>query len=191
MTGAEYLHWAGELEEAAELLDRDLPEYAAGLWAGLSTVTPLQRRSDGRDVSSAARQAFGAVAIARPRGAETLALLLVHEFQHVKLGAVLDREELYDRGDTRLFEAFGLTPRPIGSLFQAVYAHLAVTAFWGTRACGGMGLARSRSRFAHWRALTDEAVDLLADSGALTPLGKRFADGARASVDPWLRITEG
>lgn len=134
---AEYARWAGDVSRAADLLDRDLPEYAAGLWAGLSTVTPLQRRSDGRDISSAARQAFGAVAIARPGSAETLGLLLVHEFQHVKLGAVLDREELYDRGDTRLFEAFGLTPRPIGSLFQAVYAHLAVTAFWGTRANGG------------------------------------------------------
>ncbi|MFB8167851.1 FxsB family cyclophane-forming radical SAM/SPASM peptide maturase [Kitasatospora purpeofusca] len=189
LAAAEYLHWDGDLGAAADLLDRDLPEYAAGLWAGLSTVTPLQRRSDGRDVSSAARQAFGAVAIARPRDVETLALLLAHEFQHVKLGAVLDREELYDRGDTRVFEAFGLTPRPIGSLFQAVYAHLAVTAFWGTRARGGTGTAGAR--FAHWRALTDEAVDLLADSGALTPLGKRFADGARASVDPWLRTAVG
>ncbi|SDT67378.1 uncharacterized protein SAMN05216371_3589 [Streptomyces sp. TLI_053] len=188
LAGAEYRRWAGDFREAADLLDRDLPEYAAGLWEGLTTVTPLQRRSDGHDVSSAARQAFGAVAIARPRGAETLALLLVHEFQHVKLGAVLDREELYDRGDTRLFEAFGLTPRPIGSLFQAVYAHLAVTAFWGTRA---QDTEPARSRFVHWRTLTDEAVDLLADSGALTPLGKRFADGARASVDPWLRSIEG
>ncbi|MFB7674135.1 FxsB family cyclophane-forming radical SAM/SPASM peptide maturase [Kitasatospora purpeofusca] len=189
LAAAEYLRWDGDLGAAADLLDRDLPEYAAGLWAGLSTVTPLQRRSDGRDVSSAARQAFGAVAIARPRDVETLALLLAHEFQHVKLGAVLDREELYDRGDTRAFEAFGLTPRPIGSLFQAVYAHLAVTAFWGTRARGGTGAARSK--FTYWRALTDEAVDLLADSGALTPLGKRFADGARASVDPWLRTAVG
>ncbi|GAA1407131.1 hypothetical protein GCM10009639_55500 [Kitasatospora putterlickiae] len=181
-----YASWTRDLRAAADLLDRDLPDYAAGLWAGLTTVTPLRPGPDGRDLSSAARQAFGAVAIARPRTALTLALLLAHEFQHVKLGAVLDRWELYDRTDTRLFEAFGLSPRPIGSLFQAVYAHLAVTAFWGTRAAAGSPTARSR--FTHWRALTDAAVDLLADSGALTPLGHRFADGARESLDPWLRV---
>ncbi|MER7702011.1 FxsB family cyclophane-forming radical SAM/SPASM peptide maturase [Kitasatospora sp. NPDC097605] len=179
-----YAGWARDLRAAADLLDRELPDYAAGLWAGLTTITPLRPGPDGHDLSSAARQAFGAVAIARPRAAPTLALLLVHEFQHVKLGAVLDRWELYDRTDTRLFEAFDLSPRPIGSLFQAVYAHLAVTAFWGTRANAGSPTARSR--FTHWRALTDEAVDLLAGSGALTPMGERFAAGARASVDPWL-----
>ncbi|MFC5663624.1 FxsB family cyclophane-forming radical SAM/SPASM peptide maturase [Kitasatospora misakiensis] len=189
LTDAEYAGWARDLGEAADLLDRDLPEYAPGLWAGLTTVTPLRPTPDGHDVSSAARQAFGAVGIARPRTSSTLALLLVHEFQHVKLGAVLDREELYDRSDTRLFEAFGLSPRPIGSLFQAVYAHLAVTAFWGTRPTEGTEGEAARARFAHWRRLTDEAVDLLAGSGALTPLGKRFADGARESVDPWLRAT--
>ncbi|MFE7561037.1 FxsB family cyclophane-forming radical SAM/SPASM peptide maturase [Kitasatospora sp. NPDC057500] len=184
LSAAAYAGWARDLRAAVGLLDRELPDYAAGLRAGLTTVTPLRPDPDGRDLSSAARQAFGAVAIARPLGASTLALLLVHEFQHVKLGAVLDRWELYDRTDTRLFEAFNLSPRPIGSLFQAVYAHLAVTAFWGTRADAGSPTARSR--FTHWRALTDEAVDLLAGSGALTPTGERFAAGARASVDPWL-----
>ncbi|MFF8769615.1 FxsB family cyclophane-forming radical SAM/SPASM peptide maturase [Kitasatospora sp. NPDC015120] len=182
---AECAGWARDLRSAADLLDRDLPDHAAGLWAGLTTVTPLRPGPDGRDLSSAARQAFGAVGIARPRTAPALALLLVHEFQHVKLGAVLDRAELYDRTDTRLFEAFGLSPRPIGSLFQAVYAHLAVTAFWSARA--ERGTRAARTRFAHWRGLTDEAVDLLAGSGALTPLGRRFAAGARESVDAWLR----
>ncbi|MFF7452815.1 FxsB family cyclophane-forming radical SAM/SPASM peptide maturase [Kitasatospora sp. NPDC008115] len=184
LSSAAYTGWAHDLRTATRLLDLELPDYAVGLRAGLTTVTPLRPGPDGRDLSSAARQAFGAVAVARPRDASTLALLLVHEFQHVKLGAVLDRVELYDRGDTRLFEAFGLSPRPIGSLFQAVYAHLAVTAFWGTRAADGPPSARAR--FAHWRGLTDEAVDLLADSGALTPLGERFAAGARQSVDLWL-----
>ncbi|MFF2353018.1 FxsB family cyclophane-forming radical SAM/SPASM peptide maturase [Kitasatospora sp. NPDC058115] len=183
LSSAGYAEWARDLRAAARLLDRDLPAHAAGLRAGLTTVTPLRPAPDGHDLSSAARQAFGAVAIARPRDASTLALLLAHEFQHVKLGAVLDRRELYDRSDTRLFEAFDLSPRPIGSLFQAVYAHVAVTAFWGARAADGPPSARSR--FAHWRALTDAAVDLLAGSGSLTPLGHRFATGARESLDSW------
>jgi uncharacterized protein len=34
--------------------------------------------------------------------------------------------------------------------------------------------------------LTAEAIATLADSGALTPLGTRFVDGMRATVQPWL-----
>ena len=35
----------------------------------------------------------------------TLALLLMHEFQHVKLGAVLDLYDLFDPDDKRLYHA--------------------------------------------------------------------------------------
>ncbi len=41
-------------------------------------------------------------------------------------------------------------------------------------------------RFARWRMMTAEAIETLAGSGALTPLGARFVDGMRATVEPWL-----
>jgi uncharacterized protein len=34
--------------------------------------------------------------------------------------------------------------------------------------------------------MTAEAIGTLADSGALTPLGARFVDRMRATVEPWL-----
>jgi uncharacterized protein len=34
--------------------------------------------------------------------------------------------------------------------------------------------------------MTAEAIETLAGSGALTPLGARFVDGMRATVQPWL-----
>jgi uncharacterized protein len=34
--------------------------------------------------------------------------------------------------------------------------------------------------------MTAEAVGTLADSGALTPLGARFVNSMRATVEPWL-----
>ena len=40
--------------------------------------------------------------------------------------------------------------------------------------------------FARWRMMTAEAIETLAGSGALTPLGARFVDGMRATVQPWL-----
>nr|WP_262987004.1 HEXXH motif-containing putative peptide modification protein [Streptomyces sp. CBMA156] len=182
------------MREAWELLGRDLPGYAEGIRAGLTTVTPLRPGPAGRDVSSAARQAYGAVGIARPATAPTLALLLAHEFQHVKLGAVLDLTDLYDRADTELYFApWRPDPRPLEGLFQGTYAHLAVTEYWGTRTLAYDGLPgeaadRARAQFALWRRYTAEAVERLASTGALTGTGLRFADGMRATVTPWLAL---
>ncbi|MBV2152459.1 FxsB family cyclophane-forming radical SAM/SPASM peptide maturase [Kitasatospora sp. SUK 42] len=190
----ELLGWTGALREAWELLGRDLPGYAEGIRAGLSTVTPLRPGPAGRDVSSAARQAFGAVGIARPATAPTLALLLAHEFQHVKLGAVLDLFDLYDRADEQLYFApWRPDPRPLEGLLQGTYAHLAVTEYWGTRTAAYDGLPaeaadRARAQFALWRRYTAEAVERLVESGALTGVGLRFAEGMRESLTPWLAV---
>ncbi|MFJ1755665.1 FxsB family cyclophane-forming radical SAM/SPASM peptide maturase [Kitasatospora sp. NPDC088134] len=193
----EYLAWAGALREAWELIGRELPGYAPGIRAGLSTVTPLRPGPAGRDVSAAARQAFGSVGIARPGTAPTLALLVAHEFQHVKLGAVLDFHDLYDRTDQRLFHApWRPDPRPVEGLLQGTYAHLAVTEFWAARVHAYDGLRNdpaqyARVQLASWRAHTARAVENLAGSGALTPLGERFVAGMRTAVEPWLAVPVG
>ncbi|WP_246213461.1 FxsB family cyclophane-forming radical SAM/SPASM peptide maturase [Kitasatospora viridis] len=188
LTAGALADWTGALREAWELTRRDLPQYADGIAAGLSTITPLRPGPNGRDVSAAARQAFGAVGIARPATAPALALLLVHEFQHVKLGAVLDFHDLFDRGDRRLFEApWREDPRPLEGLFQGCYAHLAVVEHWAGRVRAYDGLAgeaagHAREQLARWHGHTARACETLLGSGALTPLGERFARGLAESV---------
>ncbi|MDH6112328.1 uncharacterized protein P3T36_003740 [Kitasatospora sp. MAP12-15] len=189
--------WTGSLREAWELIQRELPDYAAGIAAGLQMITPLRPGPPGRDVSAAARQAFGVVAIARPATAPILALLVAHEFQHVKLGAVLDFHDLYDRSDEGRYRApWRPDPRPLEGLLQGTYAHLAVTEFWGARVAAYDGLPseaaeHARLQLATWRLHTDQAIDSLLGSGALTPLGERFAAGMRATVAPWLDVPVG
>ncbi|WP_033215252.1 FxsB family cyclophane-forming radical SAM/SPASM peptide maturase [Kitasatospora phosalacinea] len=192
---AELHAWTGALRDAWELIRGDLPGYAPGIRAGLSTLTPLRPGPSGRDVSAAARQAFGAVGIARPAAAPTLALLVAHEFQHVKLGAVLDFHDLYDRTDERLFHApWRPDPRPLEGLLQGTYAHLAVTEYWAARVrtLGGTPDGdNARFQLASWRSHTVGAIEGLASSGALTPLGARFTEGMRAAVEPWLSVPVG
>ncbi|WP_407912079.1 FxsB family cyclophane-forming radical SAM/SPASM peptide maturase [Kitasatospora sp. NE20-6] len=191
------LDWTGSLREAWELIGRDLPGHAPGLAVGLSTVTPLRPAPEGRDISAAARQAFGAVGIARPATAPILALLLVHEFMHVKLGAVLDRHDLYDPADDRLYHApWRPDPRPLEGLLQGTYAHLAVTEFWAGRVRAYDGLAgtpadHARRQLATWRGYTAAAVETLAGSGSLTPLGIRMVARMRTAVAPWLDVPVG
>jgi len=143
----------------------------------------------GREISAAARQAFGAVAAARPASGADLALLIIHEFQHVKLGALTDMFDLCDRKDQRAFLApWRDDPRPLGALLQGTYAHIAVTDYWRLRRhmVTGPDALAAAELFARWRMMTAEAIETLTGSGALTPLGARFVDGMRATVQPWL-----
>jgi len=181
--------WQDQFAVAWPLIERSFPGYLPGLTAGLSAVMPLANDVPGREISAAARQAFGAVGAALPADGSDLALLLLHEFQHGKLYAVLDLFDLCDPADSRLYYApWREDPRPLEALLQGTYAHLAVTDFWRVRRHelpGAVALAAAE-RFARWRMLTAEAVEALAGSGALTPSGTRFVDGMRATVEPWL-----
>jgi uncharacterized protein len=188
VSGEEFTDWETRFRDAWALIREEYSAYAPGMAAGLTTVVPLSAAAADREVSATARDAFGAVAAALPADAATLALLLIHEFQHVKLGGILDLGDLFDPADTRLFHAPWRTdPRPLEGLLQGTYAHIAVTDFWrGRRHAGGAAGEVAAARFAHWRAGTADAIETLAGSGSLTPLGERFVRGMRATVRPWL-----
>lgn len=189
LSEAELERWSELLHDAWKLIVRDHPAYAPAMAAGLTTIIPLVPRDDGRDVSSTARDAFGAVAAAAPSDAATLALLLIHEFQHVKLGAVLDMLDLYDAKDVSLYYApWRDDPRPLEGLLQGTYAHIAVTDFWRVRRTldGGAEAERAAIQFAHWRSQTAQALKTLDGSGALTATGRKFVNAMAESVGRWL-----
>jgi len=95
---------------------------------------PLAAPPDGREVSAAARASFGAVAMVLPDDPVTLARLLVHEFQHVKLGAILDLYDLHVPDGDRLFPApWGEGKLHFEGLLRGAYAQLAVAEFWRAR----------------------------------------------------------
>lgn len=181
--------WQGSFATAWQLIHAHYGAYAPGVAAGLSTITPLAAATEGHEISATARQAPGAIAAALPDTPDLLALLILHEFQHVKMGAVLDAYDLYDESDSRLYYApWRDDPRPFEGLLQGTYAHIAVTDFWRTQRTRleGPAAEAAEAHFARWRSHTAEAVEVLAGSGSLTPLGARFIDGMRTTVAPWL-----
>jgi uncharacterized protein len=186
---AEASRWHLLYQQSWDLIAREFPQYVEGLATGLTTITPLAKTVPGREISAAARQAFGSVAIALPDNADTLAVLLMYQFQNAKLGALLDLFDLCDRGDTRVFRApWSDDPRPLEGLLQGTYAHIAVTEFWRARwgQLPSPEAETAAARFALRRAQTSAAVDILAGSGSLTPLGARFVDGMRVTLARWL-----
>lgn len=181
--------WESQFAMAWDLIQRQHQAYAPGLAVGLTAIMPLTAGETGREVSATARHAFGAVAAALPAEHAHLALLLIHEFQHVKLGAVMDMFDLFDPADQRLYRvAWREDPRPLEGVLQGTYAHVAVTDFWRVHrhTAEGPAARAAHAQFARWRAATAEAVETLAGCGSLTPLGQTFVEGMRGSIAPWL-----
>jgi len=194
LSDAEVEVWREALGDAWNLIKEDYPAYAPAMAEGFSTVTPLSAAPRDYAISATLRDAFGAVGIARPEDPVTLALLLIHEFQHAKLGAVLDVCSLYDRADTRMYRtAWREDRRPLEGLLQGAYAHIGVTDFWRVRSrrVDGKAAAYAAEQFAKWYAGTAQAIDDLLRSGSLTAAGESFIRGMRSTLDQWAGALDG
>ncbi|WP_436531290.1 FxsB family cyclophane-forming radical SAM/SPASM peptide maturase [Actinoplanes sp. HUAS TT8] len=172
--------WRHRLDGAIESLRADAPEYLPGIAATLRAIVPLRHDESGRQRAGSARTAFGAVALT-PEEPRALALLLVHEVQHLKLGAVLDVCAMFDPRDRRRIAVpWRDDPRPVEGVLQGTYAFLAVADVWRRRP----GPAAA-ARHAELRGWLDVVLDRLLGGTHLTGAGRRFAAGMRAAVDRW------
>jgi uncharacterized protein len=177
---AELLHGAWAVLTARH------PQHAAAIRVLLRVVVPLVPNGPGTSVSAASRHAGGSVAIALPDTAEELALLLQHEFMHMKLDNVRDLTDLHHRQSCGRFLApWRMDPRPVGALFQGVFAHAGVTDYWRTRRHSPAATPLADLEFAYWREQNRIAVAALSESGELTPAGERFVSGLRETLAGW------
>jgi uncharacterized protein len=170
------------LPDAWEIIRSRHPAHADAIAGGLQAIVPLRPSPDGASISAASRQAAGSVALAVPPTAEELALLLIHEDQHARLGALYDIVDLF-RPDARgRFHApWRLDPRPTGQLLQGVYAHLGVILYWRQRWLAS-GERLAAVEFAYWLEQTRMAAATLAAGGELTPPGERFVKGIQSTL---------
>jgi len=191
LADADLARFAALLADAWSWIVRHVPAHALSIRAILRSVVPLRPTVCGRTkhFSATSRWAFGSIAMSMPVDAETLALALVHEVQHAKLGALLDLVDLYrDDNRTRYRAPWRLDPRPLEALMQGTYAHLGVTDFW--RARGHDDSPRTRLvqlEFAYWRRQVGEAIGTLRSSGALVPAGEHFVACMARTLRAWDR----
>ena len=175
--------WAAVLAGAWEVLRADAPSYADGLRRGVKAITPLAPPAEGTRRSATSRDAFGALGIAFTPSPEEMAVLLAHEFQHTKLGAVLDLIDLVDPNTSEhLIVGWRPDPRPIEAALQGAYAHLAIADIWRRRSERDPAL---RPRYTMYRDWTAEAIAALRAGDWLTPAGRRFTGRMAETVDGW------
>jgi hypothetical protein len=181
--------WRDRLTGAWRVLVHRHRPAAQALAVGLKTLVPLAEPMSGPPLSAASGWAYGAVAASLPADSLILAEILVHEFQHLTLGAVEDLVALTRADDKRLWYApWRDDPRPLSALLQGCYAFLGITEFWrAERNSGPPEHSRgAEAAFARWRRATLEAAQTLHDADGLTVTGRTFAAGIRERLEPWM-----
>jgi uncharacterized protein len=177
--------WKRALRDAWRVLETDHPEAAAEVAASISVIVPRSSES-GRAVSSTSPEAFGAVAMSLPHDPVTGAESLVHEVQHLKLGAMLDivRLTLPDDG-RRYYAPWRDDPRPLGALLQGTYAFLGVAGFWRRqRRLAGHTSTADRMFVRRLYGVT-MAVETLRSSGSLSSEGLAFVGQMERTLASW------
>jgi HEXXH motif-containing protein len=180
--------WDMLLDDAWRLLRESWDRYAEALASGLMLISPLA--ADPRaDVTRSAStgDAFGAALISMPSNGATLAATLVHEFQHIKLGALQHLFRMFREGEESRgahYAPWRDDPRPIGGLTQGAFAFLGIAEFWQRNSPNSSGAAHQLAYFEHAYAYlqTKQALRALLTSGQLTPLGQRFVQGMRQHI---------
>lgn len=174
---------------AGQWLREHLPAHVDALAGLLRSLVPLCPPPSGNPVSATSRDALGAIALSVPADAQTLALLLVHEVQHTKLGALLDLVPLHHAdGPARYRAPWRLDPRPVGALLQGAYAHLGVAEVWRRRRHEGTGAA---FEYAYWREQTIRTVRQLAGATELTEAGRSFVADMGRTLHGWRDPVDG
>lgn len=185
ISSAEALRLQRLLSEARESVTREVPQYATSLDVTMQAVTPLAADPAGRLRSGSKRDAYGAVGIGPVPDADALAVLLVHEVQHLKFGALVDVYDLVDH-DCRAFVSVGWRPdpRPIEAALTGAYAHLAVADIWRARKDRSAAAAENHRMYRDW---VIAALAKVEGTGGLTANGRRFVSAMRETIASWGR----
>ncbi|MGW5637947.1 HEXXH motif domain-containing protein [Streptomyces sp. NPDC003832] len=191
LTDDEAEQWGRVLERAWAVLLDEQPRTAEAMRRGLMSLTPGPARERFRPRSVTAGDALGGVESSEPDDAVQLAVTLVHEFQHTKLGGLLHLTPLLvpdtSESPELWYAPWRDDPRPMDGLMQGIYAFVGIARFWRThRLASGAGTPLAHFEFALWRAHVTAALRQVHRHERLTPVGARFLDRLYALSTRWM-----
>ncbi|MFJ4470005.1 HEXXH motif domain-containing protein [Streptomyces sp. NPDC089424] len=194
MPEAEAESWSALFARAWDIVRRDDPVTAGAMRRGLLSIAPTPARERFRPYSCTSAAAFGGVVASHPDDAVQLAATLVHEFQHIKLGALINLGPLSEPppGPGRPEELFHAPwrddPRPLGGILQGIYAFLGVAGFWRTHrhTADPAYVPLAHFEFALWRGQVWSVLNRVHAHPLLTPLGRYVLDCLRERCARWM-----
>jgi HEXXH motif-containing protein len=182
--------WRSILEDAWTILCTDHAPAAAALAAGITSLVPLPAGDGWGTRSASTGDAFGAVMMSPPSDPVTLAVALVHEFMHIKLGGLMHLVQLtVDDLPATLYAPWRDDPRPLGGLLQGVYAFFGIAGFWRSHRLltptDPAATALAHFEYAYARQQATEGLRTVIGSGRLTGPGQRFTTGVAETLRSW------
>jgi len=185
LDAADWERWRAILADAWRLIDGVWPAGADAMSVGLVSIVPLP--GDNRETRSASSgDAFGAALISRPADPVTLAVSMVHEFEHIKLGGLLHLAPLLAEhaNSVVVYAPWRDDPRPLAGLLQGIHAFCGIAGFWARYRLVAPAEERAVAdfEFAYARRQTRMGLATLLGSPLLTDVGRRFALGVAARV---------
>ena len=181
----EATRWQRILDQAWRSLVLRHREHVAGMSVGLRALTPLRGREEPGSESATATDAIGGVLLTPPWQAESLALTLLHEFQHTKLAALEHVVALHHGDQRRRYRVrWRDDSRPLGAVLHGAYAHLGVAGYWdcALRLGGTYPRDVARRELTYWCAAVTESLEQIRESGELTAAGDRFIAGMTTTL---------
>lgn len=188
LTDADAEIWRQQLTEAWRLLVEHAPDFTEAIPAGLESIVP-EPPFPFRLPSASSGEAFGSAVISRPEDPAALAATLIHEFQHIRLGALLQlvRLQAEDRRE-RLYAPWRDDPRPLGGVIHGVYAFFGVAAFYRALSLANPDDHLAAFEFTHWRDQVWRTLEKIRRDEALTDAGRRFLDHVADCIEPWRTV---
>jgi uncharacterized protein len=187
VTAPAYERMGHLLGAALTVVGRQTPGYLDSITHALKVLTPLRADPLGRQRSGSSRDSYGAVGVGPVPDGDALAVLLIHEVQHLKFAAVADLCDLVEAEDrTRIRVGWRPDPRPVEAALTGAYAHMAVADVWRARSgAGASSGAAPAERFHHYRDMVISVINAIIHTSALTPDGRRFAETMLHTVESW------
>lgn len=183
--------WHKLLDEAWALLCASNRGLAEAIAAGVVSLVPLPTAEGWRTRSASTGEAFGSVMVSPPFDAVSLALSLVHEFQHIKLGGLLHLGPLRNHDSAGLYHApWRDDPRPLSGVLQGIYAFTGIASFWRDMQSSMYGAGSAERwevefEYAYAKRQVELALSTAIGSGDLTPWEWNLMDRLAARVDSW------
>ncbi|HEY1691417.1 MAG TPA: HEXXH motif-containing putative peptide modification protein [Polyangiaceae bacterium] len=162
--------WLASLRAALALLAEHLPDLRAEMDLYVRQVVPVGFFED-RHLSASYREAIGTLYLSLHPSPLTMVEALVHEFQHNKLNALFESDDVLENADAPLFASpVRPDPRPLRGVLLAVHAFVPVAVLYEKLAAAGeRGVER---RFEDVVRINREGTEVLLPNARPTEVGR-------------------
>ena len=180
--GASVDAWVASLRGAFALVATYMPDLRAEMELYLAQIVPVGAEAE-RHLSASFREAIGTVYMTLHPNPMTMVEALIHEFQHNKLNALLETDDVLENGFFPLYASpVRPDPRPLHGVLLAVHAFLPVARLYEAmivRAHPLTAHASFRARLAQIVAINLEGASVVLEHGKPTAIGAELTGEIR------------